>query len=110
MPLIFDTAAAAAFSDEKMKKVNLYESRRLFCDVYCLKPGQSQKDHTHEANDKIYHQLTGACRVRIGDQTHNLTPGMVAVAPAGILHGVVNASDQPATMLVIMAPHPHFKG
>ena len=110
MTTIHDTAAVASFSDEKMKKVNLYESRQMFCDVYCLKPGQHQKDHTHGENDKVYHQLTGVCRVRIGQTTCDLKPGMTAIAPAGVLHGVVNASAEPATMLVIMAPHPHFKG
>ena len=50
-----DTDAAAAFRDEKMNKVNLYESHRLFCDVYCLRPGQEQKVHDHADNDKVYH-------------------------------------------------------
>lgn len=105
-----DTAALAAFSDQKMKKVNLYESSRLFCDLYCLEPGQRQQDHEHAANDKIYHVLTGVCSVRIGDETRRLAVGHTAVAPAGVVHGLHNESGARATVLVVMAPHPDFKG
>jgi quercetin dioxygenase-like cupin family protein len=103
-----DTHSAARFSPEKMTKVNLYESPRMFCDIYCLERGQSQKDHDHAANDKVYHVLTGRPTVRIGEETRELEPGFVAVAPAGIIHGVRNDHDEPATMLVFMAPHPRL--
>lgn len=105
--LIHDAAAAAIFSDEKMQKVNLYESAHLFCDVYCLKPGQSQKAHAHEHNDKIYHALKGTCHVQLGERIEPLMPGQVAIAPAGIIHGVENRSDTEATLLVVMAPNPN---
>ena len=105
----FDTRHAADFSPQKTKKVNLYESPRMFCDVYCLEPGQSQSEHTHDDSDKIYHGLTGTCRVRIGDESRLLEPGQVAVAPAGVVHGVHNETDQRAALLVVMAPHPGFK-
>ena len=78
----------------------------MFCDVYCLEPGQTQKDHHHDDNDKFYHVLSGSCRVRMGDETRTLSPGQIAIAPAGVTHGVHNASDQRATLLVVMAPHP----
>lgn len=105
--LIHNAAAAASFSDEKMKKVNLYESSHLFCDIYCLKPGQSQKPHAHDRNDKIYHALTGTCHVQLGENIAPLPPGQVAIAPAGVIHGVENRSDTDATLLVIMAPNPN---
>ncbi len=105
---VYDPAAAVAFSDEKMIKVNLYESPRLFCDVYCLKPGQTQRPHDHAENDKIYHGLTGTCHVQIGEAVIPLPAGSVAVAPAGVVHGVENKSDENATLLVIMAPHPRL--
>ena len=105
----FDTAAAAVFADEKMNKVNLYESARMFCDVYCLLPGQSQKPHDHAGNDKVYYALSGTCTVQIGDELRELPPGHLAVAPAGVEHGVRNDSDADATLLVMMAPHPSLK-
>ncbi len=107
--LIKDPALAAIFSDEKMKKVNLFESPHLFCDVYCLKPGQSQKVHSHAANDKIYLALSGTAHVTLGDDTVPLPPGQLAIAPAGVPHGVENRSAANATLLVIMAPNPNVK-
>ncbi|MEX2671767.1 MAG: cupin domain-containing protein [Phycisphaeraceae bacterium] len=104
--MFFDAAAVADFGDEKMRKVNLFESPRMFCDVYCLKPGQAQKDHDHAANDKVYHTLTGKPTVRIGEETRELPAGQTAVAPAGVIHGVRNDSDENVTLLVMMAPHP----
>jgi quercetin dioxygenase-like cupin family protein len=100
-------ARAAAFRADKMAKVSLHESPRLFCDVYCLLPGQEQRAHAHADNDKIYHALTGTCRVRVGDETRDLAPGDTAIAPAGVIHGVLNATGEPATLLVVMAPNPN---
>ena len=76
-----DTAAAAGFSDEKLRKVNLHESPHMFCDVYGLQPGQSQKIHAHAGSDKIYHGLTGSAQVTIGDVVREIGPGQLAVAP-----------------------------
>jgi len=101
-----DPAALATFSPEKMNKVNLYESPRMFCDIYCLEPDQVQKDHAHADNDKVYHVLTGTCRIRVGDRTESLSAGKIAVAPAGMVHGLHNDSEQRTTLMVIMAPHP----
>jgi hypothetical protein len=35
------------FAPEKMQKVGLFETPRLFCDLYCLEAGQAQKAHSH---------------------------------------------------------------
>ena len=104
--MFYDPAVLARFDSQKMQKVNLYESPRMFCDVYCLLPGQAQKDHDHAENDKVYHALTGRATVRIGEDVRPLEPGQTAVAPAGVVHGVRNETDEPVTLLVMMAPHP----
>jgi mannose-6-phosphate isomerase-like protein (cupin superfamily) len=107
--LIKDPALAAIFSDERMKKVNIFESPHLFCDVYCLKPGQSQKVHSHAHNDKLYYAISGTAHVTLGDDTRQLPPGQLAIAPAGVPHGVENRSAENATLLVVMAPNPNLK-
>lgn len=104
--LIVNPALAAIFSDEKMKKVNLFESANLFCDVYCLKPGQSQKVHSHAGNDKLYYALSGAALVTLGAEIFPITAGELAIAPAGVPHGVENRSAENVTLLVVMAPKP----
>lgn len=106
---VFDSLGAAKFSNEKYQKVNLYESHRMFCDVYCFLPGQSQRTHVHNDEDKIYHALMGTCDVQIGKVTRPLPPGHTAIAPAGVEHAITNNSEEPATVLAIMAPHPRLR-
>lgn len=94
------------FSDEKMAKVNLFESHRMFADLYCLRPGQSQKTHSHADNDKVYFMLEGECVCILGDQEQRLAAGESAIAPAGVPHGLRNDSEREAVLLVMMAPRP----
>jgi quercetin dioxygenase-like cupin family protein len=98
------------FSDEKMQKVNLFESHRMFADLYCLLPGQQQKVHTHDESDKIYFVLEGRSTFILGDREQELGAGESCIAAAGELHGVRNDSDGKAVLLVFMAPHPAWKG
>ena len=101
-----DLRRLARFSAEKMQKVNLFESPRFFCDLYCLRPGQSQKVHSHAANDKIYLVLRGEVKATIGSETRSLREGEAVLAAAGEPHGISNDSPGPAVCLVFMAPHP----
>ena len=94
------------FSDDKMVKVNLYESHRMFADLYCLKPGQEQKVHDHEGEDKVYFVLEGKVLGIVGDLEKEMGAGESCAAPAGEPHGIRNDSDENAVVLVFMAPHP----
>jgi len=104
-----DVFAAAEFSGEKMRKINLFETKNFFCDVYCLEPGQEQKVHAHEGEDKIYYVLDGRGSIVVGDETRELSRGQIVMAPAGAPHGVKNAGGQRLTLLVFMTPNPNFK-
>ncbi len=94
------------FDAAKMQKLNLFETERFFCDVYCLEPGQAQKAHRHEGSDKLYAVLEGSVVVQVGGEEQELHQGETALAPAGSEHGIVNRSQARAAVLVFMAPHP----
>jgi mannose-6-phosphate isomerase-like protein (cupin superfamily) len=94
------------FAAEKMQKVNLFDTERMFCDVYCFEPGQEQTAHAHTGADKVYYVLQGVGQVRIGQDTKELGPGGIALAPAGLEHGVRNPGPERLTILVFMAPKP----
>lgn len=102
-----DTAALQYFSAHKMQKVNLFETPRMFCDIYCLKPGQSQKVHAHPDADKVYFVLQGTATITIGDTEHQASQGSAALAPADVVHGVRNAGAADLVCLVFMAPNPN---
>ncbi|WP_287370915.1 cupin domain-containing protein [Oceanithermus sp.] len=94
------------FGQEKMKKIPVFDSPHMFYDLYALLPGQMQKVHAHEGSDKVYLVLAGEVRVQVGEAQATLTTGQATRAPAGEEHGVWNASEQPAVLLVVMAPRP----
>lgn len=95
-----------AFQAQKMQKVNLFETERMFCDIYCFEPGQEQKTHTHDGSDKIYYVLEGSGTFDIGGERQELRQQMIVMAPSGVEHGVVNTSNARLTVLVYMAPKP----
>lgn len=99
-------AEATSFSEEKMKKNALFDSSRLFYDVYCLLPGQSQKVHAHESSDKVYCVLRGTGRFTVGEEERDLGEGTAVIARAGEPHGVRNESGDELVLLVTMAPTP----
>lgn len=103
---ILAVAGRARFADDKMQKIGLIETDRLYFDLYCLKPGQAQKVHSHVGSDKIYYVLSGRAAVRIGEEEAELTPGQAVLAPSGCLHGVANRGGEPLSLLVFMAPKP----
>jgi len=93
-----------------MQKINLFETRNFFCDLYCLEPGQEQKVHAHQDEDKVYFVLDGRGSFIVGgEQQEELGPNQLVFAPAGAPHGVKNTSDERLTLLVWMSPHPNFK-
>jgi quercetin dioxygenase-like cupin family protein len=94
------------FSDDKMQKIPLFDSEKYFCDLYCLKPGQDQRIHTHAESDKIYFVLRGKGTFHIGGQEQVLGAEEIVVARPGEPHGVRNAEDEDLVLLVLMMPRP----
>jgi quercetin dioxygenase-like cupin family protein len=105
----FHQASAAPLRADKLAKTSLFESPRMFCDVYALQPGQEQAGHVHADSDKVYAVVEGRCRVSIGAEARVLGAGEVAIAAPGVAHGLLNDSGAPCRLLVFMAPHPSFK-
>ncbi len=101
-----DARALAAYSAEKMKKVNLFDSPRMFCDVYGLEPGQEQTAHAHAGSDKVYFVIDGIGSFRVGDVERQVGSGTAVLAPAGASHAVRNPGPARLTLLVFMAPKP----
>lgn len=99
-------AEAMQFVPDKMKKNGIFETDRLFCDLYCFEPGQAQNPHTHEGSDKIYFVLQGKGLLRIGEDERELKENEIAMAPSGERHGVSNPGPGRLVLLVFMAPKP----
>jgi quercetin dioxygenase-like cupin family protein len=94
------------FSDEKMQKLPVFESPNYFCDLYCLRPGQDQRIHSHAESDKIYFVLRGEGSFYIGGEEKNLGSGESVIARPGQDHGVKNSAAEDLVLLVFMVPRP----
>ncbi len=97
---------ARRFAPDKMKKNGLFETDRLFSDLYCFEPGQAQAPHTHEGSDKIYFVIEGRGLFQIGEEERELRKDDIAMAPSGLRHGVSNPGPERLVLLVFMAPKP----
>lgn len=103
---VVNLADFVQFNPEKMKKNNLFQTERFFCDVYCFEPGQEQQGHIHGAQDKIYLVIEGEGTFQVGTDKQVLGPGQGTMAPAGEEHGVKNHTNQRLRVLVFVAPNP----
>jgi len=101
-----DVLNLVRFSDDKMQKVPIFSSEKYFFDVYCLRPGQDQRVHTHPESDKIYYVLRGTAIFHIGGEEQELNAGRAVVARPQQAHGVRNASTEDLVLLVFMTPRP----
>lgn len=96
----------AVWRAEKMGKATLYKSAHMMLGLNAFEPGQSHAAHAHTDMDKAYFVLEGTGSFSLADAVHELGPGQLLVAPAGIPHGVQNNTDQRLLVLVTMAPGP----
>jgi quercetin dioxygenase-like cupin family protein len=94
------------FSADKMLKLPVFESQKYFCDLYCLKPGQDQRIHSHAESDKIYFVLRGKGLFHIAGDERELQEGDAVIARPGQDHGVKNSSAEDLVLLVFMTPRP----
>ncbi len=94
------------FNSQKMKKNNVFQTDRFFCDIYCFEPGQEQKGHVHGHQDKVYIVLEGQGTFQVGTDQQVINAGQGTMAPAGQEHGVKNHTSGRLKVLVFMAPNP----
>ncbi len=92
--------------EEKFYKTTLFAGEHLMLGLNCLQPGQIQKPHDHADQDKFYYVVEGIGLFWLGEAQHEATAGQLVWAPAGVVHGVENKSDQALILLMGMAPAP----
>jgi quercetin dioxygenase-like cupin family protein len=67
-------------------------------------PGGGPPPHIHEREEEAFYVLEGEITFYIGDECLVATKGMFASMPVGTAHAFKNESDQPAKMLISVAP------
>jgi len=103
--LIQHVPARAAFTSDKMTKLDCFRSDRLLVGLNCFEPGQEQQVHAHDGADKFYFVVAGKARFVIADRSVEARAGDLLLAPAGVPHGVERALER-TIVLVAIAPAP----
>jgi quercetin dioxygenase-like cupin family protein len=104
MQHFLDWREHAGSQPEKFYKSTLWQGDHMMVGLNCLEPGQEQKVHAHADADKFYYVLQGEATFTIGGERRDIPAGMVALAPAGIPHGVTNNGEQRLSLLVAISP------
>jgi mannose-6-phosphate isomerase-like protein (cupin superfamily) len=60
--------------------------------------------HFHRTISEAFHVLAGTISILDGQRWVDTVPGDFVFVPEGGIHGFRNASDEPATMLILFAP------
>ena len=63
-----------------------------------LRPGAAPPPHIHPTEEAMV-VLEGELEAMLGDEVFTVTPGKTVLAPAGVKHGFVNRSGQPARIM-----------
>jgi len=96
------TGDHARFTSARFAKADLVRGDHLLAGLNCFEPGQAQAVHAHAGADKFYLVLEGKARMQVGDEQADAGPGTLVWAPAGVPHGVLEATER-CVMLVGMS-------
>ncbi len=67
-------------------------------------PGGETAEHFHRASEEIYHFVSGAGRMRLGDEEAKVGPGDTVVIPPGTRHKLQNPGSEPLVLLCCSSP------
>ncbi|MBL8828420.1 MAG: cupin domain-containing protein [Planctomycetaceae bacterium] len=94
--VVGDVYRFLATGDETNGKYAMFEA--------IVPPGGGPPPHIHSREEESFYVLEGEITFRIGDEQLVATAGMFANMPVGTPHSFKNESNQPAKMLISVAP------
>lgn len=107
--IVSDVRTHARFLPDKMGKADLVRGDLLSAGLNCFEPGQQHASHTHAGQDKLYYVVQGEGELSIAGHVSPVREGAVALAPAGVEHGLRNTGSGRLVVLVVFAPPPAGK-
>jgi len=79
-------------------------SKMLGMGMVTIPPGESGNTHSHDIEQETWFIVSGRGKLSIGDETVELEPNMVGVAPAGVPHQIINDGSDELKALFIFTP------
>jgi glyoxylate utilization-related uncharacterized protein len=94
------------FSDEAPHRRTLVEAERLWSEIICLQGAQGLGPVRDDGADGIVVVLAGEVATQIGKGRARMKQWETVQVPAGLELTMRNASDEPAVVLLVVAPPP----
>jgi mannose-6-phosphate isomerase-like protein (cupin superfamily) len=88
----------------------LYTGAHLQLVLMTLPPGAEIGEEVHEDRDQFFRIEAGRCEIRIDGSATLLEADDAAIVPAGALHNVINAGDEPLKLYTLYGPPEHRDG
>lgn len=94
------------FSDDEPRRRTLAEGERLWSEVVCLQGPQSVGPLRDDRADGLLVVLAGQVAAQVGKGRARMAQWQSLLVPAGEELTVRNASEEPAVLLLVVAPPP----
>jgi glyoxylate utilization-related uncharacterized protein len=94
------------FNDDNARTEVLHETERLFSQIICLQRAQGVGPMSDAATDGLVIVLSGAVAAQVGKGRERLRQWASVTVPAGDELTLRNASEEPAVVLLVLAPPP----
>ncbi len=94
------------FSEDEPRRRTLIEGERLWSEVVCLQGTQGLGPLRDDDGDGILVVLAGRIAAQVGRGRARMAQWETVLVPAGLELTVRNASEEPAVVLLVVAPPP----
>jgi quercetin dioxygenase-like cupin family protein len=99
--------AVSLHGTEVVSKVDSDGARRASCVEFTAASGFDTGLHVHQRLEETFYVLDGDFEFRVGDETHQATPGATIFVPPGVPHAFANRGAAQSKLLLIMSPPEH---
>jgi glyoxylate utilization-related uncharacterized protein len=94
------------FSDEEPRRSTVLDGERLWSEVVCLQGSQGLGPLRDDDSDGLVVVLAGEVATQVGRGRARMKQWETVAVPAGEELTVRNASEEPAVVLLVVAPPP----
>ena len=93
------------FSEEKLVRKPLVQSKGITCDFVCFEPGQAAGLHKHPIQDEIFYVIEGKGSITFEDREDiPIKVGSVILIPSGVVHGVETTGSDRLILMLTKGP------
>jgi glyoxylate utilization-related uncharacterized protein len=101
-----DIRTLVHFSDDEPRRRTLLDGERLWSEIVCLQGSQGVGPIRDDGADGLVVVLAGEVATQVGKGRARMKQWEAVKVPAGLELTLRNASDEPAVVLLVVAPPP----